>query len=120
MKNLPLHFGVDMFGPFVVKNGRKEMKRYGALYTCLSSRAIHIEVTYSLNADSFIMCLRRFIGRRGNVRLIRYDNGSNFIGVLAELIQVFQEMDHSRISNYLQEHGGEWINWKKTLHLQVT
>ena len=38
---------VDMFQPFVVKNGRKEMKKYGALYTCLSSRAIHIEVIYS-------------------------------------------------------------------------
>ena len=31
----------------------------------------------------------------------------------AELIQAFQEMDHSRISNYLEEHGGEWINWKR-------
>ena len=59
------------------------------------------------------MCLRRFIGRRGNVRLIRSDNGSNFTGASAELIQAFQEMDHSRISNYLEEHGGEWINWKR-------
>ena len=36
--------GVDLFGSFHVKNGRKEVKRYGALYTSLSSRAIHIEV----------------------------------------------------------------------------
>ena len=55
------------------------------------------------------MCLRRFIGRRGNVHLIRSDNGSNFIGASAELIQTFQ-MDHSRISNYLDKHSGEWIN----------
>ena len=39
--------GVDMFWSFVVKNGRKELKRYGALYTCLSSRAIHIDLTFS-------------------------------------------------------------------------
>ena len=45
--------------------------------------------------------------------MIRSDNGSNFTGALAELIQAFQEMDHSRISNYLEEHGGEWINWKR-------
>ena len=70
--------GVDMFGPFVVKNGRKEMKRYGAFYTCLSSRAIHSEVTYSLNTVFFIMCLRGF---NGNVRLIKSNNGSNFIGI---------------------------------------
>ena len=50
-----------MFGPFLVEIGRKELKRYGAFSTCLSTRAIHIEVTFSLNTDSFIMCLRRFI-----------------------------------------------------------
>ena len=102
-----------MFGPFLVKNGCKEIKWYGTLYTCLSSRATHIEVSYSLNTDSFIVCLRRFIGRRGNVCLIRSDNGSNFIGASGELIQAFQEMDHSRISNHLEEHGGKWINWKR-------
>ena len=31
------NFGVDMFGPFLIKEGRKELKRYGALFTCLSS-----------------------------------------------------------------------------------
>ena len=71
--------GVDLFGSFLVKDGRKEVKRYGALYTCLSSRAIHIEVVYSLSTDSFIMSLRRFVGRRGNVKMIRSDSGSNLV-----------------------------------------
>ena len=61
------YFGIDMFGPFTVKDGRKERKGYGALFTCLLSRAVHIEVTYSMANDSFIMCLRKFIGRRGYV-----------------------------------------------------
>ena len=87
-------WGIDMFGPFVVKTGCKELKQYGAFYICLSSRAIHIEVTYSLNTDSFIMFLRRFIGQRGIVCLIRSDNGSNFTGASAELMQAFQEIDH--------------------------
>ena len=47
--------GVNLFGLFLVKDGRKEVKRYGALYTCLSSRAIYIQVVYSLSTDSFIM-----------------------------------------------------------------
>ena len=55
------------------------------------------------------MYLRKFIAERGKVPLIRSDNGSNFIGAPAELIQ---EMDHSRIWN-LEEHGGDWMNWKR-------
>ena len=62
--------GVDIFGPFVLKDGRKEVKKYDDLYTCLFSRAIHIEVVHLLSTDSFILSLRRFIGRRGIVRMI--------------------------------------------------
>ena len=42
-----IFFGVDMFIPFAVKNGHKEMKCYEPPYTCLSSKSIYIEVTYS-------------------------------------------------------------------------
>ena len=77
--------GVDIFGPFVLKDGRKEVKKYDDLYTCLSSRAIHIEVAHLLSTDSFILSLRRFIGRRGIVRMIRSDNGANSVGASAEL-----------------------------------
>ena len=54
--------GIYMFGPFTVKDGRKEKKRYGALFTCLSSRAVHIEVSHSMTTDSFIMCLKASLG----------------------------------------------------------
>ena len=53
--------GVDMFGPFLIKEGRKELKRYGALSTCLSSMAVHIECTCSLETDSFIQALHHFV-----------------------------------------------------------
>ena len=46
--------GVDLFGPFLVKYGRGEVKRYGCLYTCLTTRAIHIEVLHSLETDTFL------------------------------------------------------------------
>ena len=92
---------------------RKEVKRYGALYTCLSSRAIHIEVVYFLSTDSFIISLRRFLGHRVNVRMIRSDNGLNLVGASTELTRVFQEMDHIKIGNFLEENGGEWLMWKR-------
>ena len=71
---------VDMFGSFVIKEGRKDLKRYGCLFTCLACRAVHTEIANSLDTSSFINALRRFVARRGNVRQLRSDNGSNFIG----------------------------------------
>ena len=107
-----MYGGVDLFGSFLMKDGWKEVKRYGALYTCLSSRAIHIEVVYSLSTDSFIMSLRRFVWRKGNVRMIRSDNAANMVEASIELTCAFQEMDHIKIGNFLKENDGAWI-WKR-------
>ena len=59
--------------PFFIKERRKELKRYGALFTCLSSRAVHIETANSVETGSFLNDLRRFVARRGPVREIRSD-----------------------------------------------
>ena len=59
--------GVDFFGPYYIKEGRKILKRWGALFTCLTSRAIHIEIAHSLSTDSFLNAYRRFIARRGPI-----------------------------------------------------
>ena len=61
------HCGVDIFDPFIVKQRRSEVKRYGTMLTCMANRAVHIEVTFSLDTDLFILALRRLIARCGNV-----------------------------------------------------
>ena len=53
--------GIDMFQPFLVKDGHKQRKYYGAVFTCMSSRAVHIETTNSMSTDSFILAMRRLI-----------------------------------------------------------
>ena len=58
------------------------------------------EVVYSLSTHSFITNLRRYVGCRGNVRMIRSDNGSNHVGASTELTHAFQEMDYIKISNF--------------------
>ena len=107
------HCGVDMFGPFTVKQRRSTVKRYGAMFTCMASRAVHIEVTFSLDTDSFIIALRRLVPRRGNIRSICSDNGSNFIGAEQELKKAYMEMDDRKIQSFLLEQGGDWIRWHK-------
>ena len=101
--------GVDYFGPFIIKEGRKEVKRYGALFTCLVSRAVHIEVASSLESNSFILALRRFIARRGPVREMRSDNGTNFVGARNELLQAKEEMEHEEIRVQLLKENIDWI-----------
>ena len=99
------HCGVDYFGPFVIKEGSKELKRYGVLFTCLASRAIHLEVSASLETDSFINALRRFINRRGPVRTIRCDQGSNLMGAKNELEKALSSVDQSRVRHFLLERN---------------
>ena len=72
---------VDYFEPFLIKEGHKEVKRYGVLFTCMSPRAVHIETSTTLETDSYINALRRFLAERGPVCQIRSDRGTNFVGV---------------------------------------
>ena len=53
--------GVDMFGPYTIRERRFDLKRYCALFTYFVNRAVHIEVTNGLDTDSFIQAIRRFI-----------------------------------------------------------
>ena len=101
------YIGLDLFGSFIVKKGRKELKWYSAIFTCLSCRAVHLEVVNSMDADCFIQSLRRFIARDGNVRLIKCDNGTNFEGGENELKHAFIMMDDNKIKLFFTQ----FRNW---------
>ena len=58
--------GLDVFGPIVVKSGRKEKNRYGLMCTCMVTRAVHVEMLDSLRTDSLINAVRRIGARRGS------------------------------------------------------
>ena len=103
---------VDYFGPFFVKEGRKEVKRYGVIFTWMASRAIHIETANSLETDAFINALRRFQAECGPVRQLRSDCGTNFIGAHRELKKGLEEMNENKIRARLLEDNCEWISFK--------
>ncbi|MEW8309172.1 MAG: hypothetical protein AB2695_18910, partial [Candidatus Thiodiazotropha endolucinida] len=77
--------GVDTFGPWPVvarrtRGGHANSKRWAILFTCLTTRAIHIEVVEELSSSAFINALRRFVAIRGKVNIFRSDRGTNFVG----------------------------------------
>ena len=101
--------GMDCFGPFVTKQGRKEYKRYGLLFTCMCSRAVHIEMLDDMTTDSFIIGLRNFIAIRGAVTELRSDHGGNFVGASNEFTAALSQLDISRIATFLAKQQCNFV-----------
>lgn len=102
--------GVDVFGPWTIssrrtRGGITENKRWAVIFTCMVTRAVHIEVLESLSSSSFVNALRRFTAIRGPVRLFRSDQGTNFIGACKEL-QINSE--DPELATYLHNQDSTW------------
>jgi len=76
----------------------------------MSSRAVHIETSTTLETDSYINALRRFLAERGPVRQIRSDRGTNLVGANRELANALSEIDHEKVSNHLMKENCDWID----------
>lgn len=100
--------GVDYFGPIEVAIGRRREKRWIALFTCLTIRAVHLEISENLSSDSFILCLRNFINLRGLPMQLRSDNGTNFVGAKAEMIKSSSFFGEATIKSECSKKGIVW------------
>ena len=84
---------VDYFGPLEITHARNRVtKRYGALFTCLTTRAIYIDLAQSLSTPDFLNILRRFISIYGLPNTICSDNGTNFVGAEKELTKIMETL----------------------------
>jgi hypothetical protein len=71
----------DYFGPYAVKVGRnKTAKHYGVIFTCLNTRAIHLELAVDYSTMSYMQVLRRFFSIRGCPKFMLSDNGTQLVG----------------------------------------
>ena len=99
--------GVDYAGPLFVKSSiqNESAKVYIVLYSCCSSRAIHLELVQNMSTDSFISCFRRSISRRGLPRLVISDNARQFKTADNILKYIF---DQPRVQQFLANHNILW------------
>lgn len=100
--------GVDYFGPFYIRHGRKNLKRYGCLFTCFQTRAVHIEVAHNLTIDSFLMTFARFVNRRGRPREMYSDRGTNFVGAEHELRQCRTFLQGEQVVQVMADRDIDW------------
>ncbi|XP_062903592.1 uncharacterized protein LOC134346209 [Mobula hypostoma] len=106
------HVGVDVFGLWTMsarrtRDGHAERKRWAVLFTCLSIRAIHLEIIESMDSSSFINTLRAFLPIREPVKQMRSDWGTNFIRACRDLGISFNG-DEEVMKRYLSEKGCTW------------
>ena len=108
--------GIDYGGPFLIKSSRLKkapvLKAYIAIFVCMTTKAVHIELVTSLTTESFIMTLKRFISRRGNPTIIYSDNATNFQGSNNQLIDIYNffqnSKNHVQILDYLSTNEIQW------------
>ena len=102
--------GVDVyvFGPFSVVQGCSSVKRYGCVYSCFGTRAIHFEVMSSMDTDAFINGFVRFFARISNPTRVWSDNGTNIVGARMEFFRSFRQLDRSKIICRAQRQNVEW------------
>ena len=79
--------GIDYFGPLYVSLKRSTENRWGFLFTCLTTRAVHFAVLSSMDTSSCMMEIEPFAARRGISSVLWSDNGTNFVANDKELLK---------------------------------
>ncbi|XP_057380643.1 uncharacterized protein LOC130703040 [Daphnia carinata] len=124
MASLPVHrltphlpaftyTGIDYFGPLTVRvggRGRRHEKRWVSLFTCFTTRAVHLEVANGLSMEEFLLCFSRFVSLRGKPKVVYSDNGTNFVAAEQELRQALQELvaKHEELQTLMACQQIEW------------
>ncbi|XP_062541465.1 uncharacterized protein LOC134209500 [Armigeres subalbatus] len=102
------YMGVDYFGPIMITVGRRQEKRWVLLATCLTTRAIHLQIIHNMTTDSCILGLRNVMARRGVPAVIFSDRGTNFVGASRELENAMQNLDQELLAEEFTTSHTSW------------
>ncbi|XP_026482866.1 uncharacterized protein LOC113391116 [Ctenocephalides felis] len=109
--------GVDFAGPVILRASRlrkaPRVKAYIALFVCMVTKAVHLDLVSSLSTDAFLATLRRFVSRRGCCSVIHSDNGRNFVGASRELSDLYRFFKQDLVKQTLIEVSAQLgIRWQ--------
>ena len=95
----PFHYtACDYFGPYKVKISRNTTaKHYGVIFTCMNTRAVHLELTVDYFTVEFMQTLRRFFAIRGQS-----------VGAERELREMIKGWNHKELKEFNAEKGMRW------------
>ncbi|XP_067051179.1 uncharacterized protein [Acropora muricata] len=101
---------VDFAVPLYTVQGRRKprQKRWLCLFTCLETRAVHLEMAWGLDTDTFLNVFTRFTSRRGVPKEVISDGGTNFVGAVGELKKLVSQLDRQQLLNKTAELGVTW------------
>lgn len=108
-----LHCGVDYAGPVYIRasagRGIKSRKAYIALFVCLATKAIHLELVGAYSTAAFLNAYLRFCSRRGLPLAMYSDNGTNFVGADREMTLAYKAALHD--PNFLNKTAVDKVEW---------
>ena len=98
--------GVDYTGAMTI-TGEADMpkKVYICLFTCASTRAVHLEVAEDLSSETFLQLFRTFAARRSCPRIIISDNATNFVGAAPFITDI---MNDPKVQQALTSRQCQW------------
>ena len=99
-----------VFWSLVVQRARSTTKKYGVLFTCMTVRVIHLEIVHTLDTDSILNPLRRFIARRGKPKQITSDNEGNFVKGQKDLQEAIPQRNQEMVHAFLLQKNMKWIS----------
>ena len=103
---------LDLFGPWTTRGEvqkRISGKCWGVIFTCMASKAIHIEIISAYSTDAFLLGLSRFGSLRGWPKEIRSDPGSQLVSADKELRSFYNSMNNMEIQKKCSEHHTTWL-----------
>ena len=99
----------DYFDPYKAKIGRnKTANHYGVIFSCLNTRAVHLELTVDYSTVEFMQTLRRFFAIRSQPAMMLSNNGSQLVSTECELREMVKGWDLKQLKELSAEKGLKW------------